>query len=444
MSLVWIGLIGTLLVALAACDPSWSYNAAGWQQPVIDAIGDAVPHGVAQAIMVIGVALLSWAWWSVRTRDGDASRHGVWAMLAVWSAPLLLVPPVLTADPFAYADSGWLFLHGQNPYVVGYGAIGGPFAMSVDPLWRGVGVAYPPLQFLVNAAMVGLTGAHPYWSVVALRLPALAGVALVAALVPRIARLVGLSEQKAVWLGVLNPILIIHFVGGAHNDAIMVGVSLLAIWVALRARELPYPRVWQFVVAPVIVGVAMALKQQAGLTVIAVAGLPVAAALLKRAGWRRVWLWAWRLAVVTAVAVGVFVAISVATGLGFGWIEWMDQMGRTGTAAPFNLLGQAISVFAPQIGIYKILGVVSTICMFGALVFCFVRYIDAPLKWLGWGALWFTVLGSALHPWYVVWPLALLALTPMRRRSGAALVAFALLFLLWNTFQTVLFASVAL
>lgn len=431
-------------MAWAACGTYWSYDPSGWAQPVVAAVGDVLPNQASRALMVVGFTLLTWAWWRLRPRAGVPQRHRVWTLLAVWAVPLLLVPPVLTADPFAYADSGWLFLHGQNPYVVGYAAIGGPFATSVDPLWRGVGVAYPPLQFLVNAAMVGATGAHAYWSVVALRLPALAGVALLAAFVPRSARLLGLPAEPAIWLAVLNPLVIVHFLGGAHNDALMVGVSILAIWVTLRARGTRHASWWHFLVAPALVGVAMALKQQAGLTVLAVAGLPIAAELAAATNRRRVWLWAWRLLAVTAVAVGVFVGISLATGLGFGWVQWTDQMGRTGSAAPFNLLGQVITMVAPGIGIFRILGVVSVVAMLGVLVHFFVRFIASPMQWLAWGAFWFTILGSALHPWYVVWPIALLALVPLRPRSRVALIVFVAVFGVWNALQTVLFPSAPL
>lgn len=439
---VWIGLAGAVLVAWAATGTYWSYSPTGWDQSLISALGQVLPDPVSRGLMVVGFALLCWAWWRMRPTDGNAVA--VWKPLLVWSAPLLLVPPVLTADPFAYADSGWLFLHGLNTYEVGYAAIEGPFATAVDPLWQGVGVAYPPAQFWINAAVVAVTGAHPYWAVVAMRLPALVGVGLMAALVPRCATLLNLPAAQAAWLAVLNPLVIVHFVGGAHNDAIMVGASLLAVWVTLVGRTRTRGQWWWYLAAAVLVGVAMLLKQQAGLTVIAVAGLPMVAALKDATPARRVWMWAWRLAAVTAVAVGVFVAVSLASGLGFGWVEWMDQMGRTGSAAPFNLLGQLISIFAPDIGIYAILGVVSTLCMLGALVFFFIRFMAAPLQWLAWGAFWFTILGSALHPWYVVWPLTLLALTPLRPRIRLALVVFVVAFGLWNALQTVLFASAPL
>ncbi len=456
MAIVWIGLAGSLLVAFAACGTYWSYAPDGWALPVANAVGNALPPEISRVLMVIGVGLLCAGWWSIRPRGETATPPAAargralspvqrsWVTLAVWSLPLLLVPPVLTADPFAYADSGWLFLNGRNQYEVGYGAIGGPFARAVDPLWFGAGVAYPPLQFVLNAAAVLIGGTHPYWSVIAMRLWAVIGVVLVAALVPRIAAPLGVDAAKASWLAFLNPLLVVHFVGGAHNDAIMVGVSLLAIWVTLRARGTRHAWVWQFLVAPVLVGVAMLLKQQAGLTVIAVAGLPVAAALAGLPVWRRLRLWAWRLAVVTAVAVGVFVGGSLATGLGFGWIKWIDQMGRTGTAAPFNLIGQVLDGWFPDLGAYRIVGVISTIAMFAALAYCFWRFMGEPMRWLGWGALWFTVLGSALHPWYVVWPIALLALTPLTRRGWVGLVALSLTFALWNALQTVLFPSAPL
>ena len=113
----------------------------------------------------------------------------------------------------------------------------------------------------------------------------------------------------AVWWGLLNPLLVVHFVGGAHNDALMAGVSVLALWVVVR-----WPgAVARWVVAPALVGVAMALKQQAGLTVLAVAGLPMLAELARAPLGRRLWLLGRRTAVVTVVAVVTFVAISVAS-----------------------------------------------------------------------------------------------------------------------------------
>ncbi len=91
------------------------------------------------------------------------------------------------------------------------------------------GVAYPALSLVVNQVVVAATGNHAYWSIVALRIPALLGVALIAACGPRIARYLHADRPGRGWgrlvVGLLNPLLVVHFIGGAHNDALMAGVS---------------------------------------------------------------------------------------------------------------------------------------------------------------------------------------------------------------------------
>ena len=84
----------------------------------------------------------------------NAGEHSfLLVVLGLWSLPLLLVPPVLSADAVLYADLGWIVHQGQNPYLVGLTGAGGPYAPHVDPPWAGGGVAYPPLALLINAAV---------------------------------------------------------------------------------------------------------------------------------------------------------------------------------------------------------------------------------------------------------------------------------------------------
>ncbi|MBK8460690.1 MAG: hypothetical protein IPL43_11335 [Micropruina sp.] len=77
----------------------------------------------------------------------------------------------------------------------------------------------------------------------------------------------------------------------------------------------------------------MLAKQQAGLAVLATAGLPIAGTLASLGPVRRVWLLGWRTALAATIAVAVFVAGSLGSGLGFGWTGWLDLMGITGTPA---------------------------------------------------------------------------------------------------------------
>ena len=81
-----------------------------------------------------------------------------------------------------------------------------------------------------------ITGDNAYLAAVFMRLPALAAVALLAWALPRLAKRFGVSPSHALWLAVLNPLVIMHFVGGAHGDAVMVALVVLALYVASLGR----------------------------------------------------------------------------------------------------------------------------------------------------------------------------------------------------------------
>lgn len=435
---VWIGFLGAVLIGWGSCNAEFSFDPRGWPAEWVNQLGSVGGLPAAdRALIVVGAAALTWGWWHIRPTSHRRPVHAP-TTVVLWSLPLLLVPPVLSPDATLYADMGWTLSTGANPYQVGLATSGGPFVAQVDQLWAGSGVAYPPLTLVLARAMVNLAGFDPYWSIVAMRIPAVVSVAAMLWLVPRIAGLVGVSRRSAVWLGVLNPLLVLHFIGAAHNDAPMVATSLAAIWVALRWRG------WfvQFLAAPVLVGVAMALKQQGGLTVIAVAGLPVAAALAALPLGRRLWLLGWRTAVATVVAMATFVAISVATGLGFGWLGWLDLMGLAATPAPLALLAKLGSLFVQAAGgsptaFLIAAGRVSTVLLLMVVAWIVVRFSDRPLSAVAWGSLAIAVLGQALHPWYLPWSLALLALIPLTRRQRYAVFGLAIAFCLWNAVQTV-------
>lgn len=434
---VWAGFLGAIAVAWGGSHPEFSF-AGSWPSDVVNAIGLSAPLPLNRILIVLGVAAITWGWWHIRPTPTRPPVHAA-TVLGLWSLPLLAAPPVLSNDAILYADLGWTLGSGADPYQVGLASSGGPFAYLVDPLWAGSGVAYPPLTLRLEQLVVQASGADAYWSVAAMRLPALIAVAAMLLLVPRIAALLGVPQRGAIWLGVLNPLLLLHFIGAGHNDAPMVALSLTAIWITCR-----WPAWWSsLVVAPMVVGIAMAFKQQGGLTVIAVAGLPVAAALavLPLAG--RVWLLGWRTAVATLVTVATFVAVSLASGLGFGWTGWLDLMGLAGTPAPLALLSKGGALlWAYGGGSYTafliIAGRVGTVILLLVLAWIAVRFSDRPLSLVAWGSLAIAVLGQALHPWYLPWSLALLALVPLTRRQRYWVFGFAIAFCVWNSIQTVI------
>ena len=440
----WIGIVGTALIGWGSCNPEFAFNPDGWPSDLVNTVGLALPVPWDRIAIVAGVLALVVAWWLARpAADAPVERRRLLTLLAIWSVPLLLVPPVLSADAVLYADLGWIVNLGLNPYQVGLGGAGGPYAPHVDPLWAGNGVAYPPLALLTDAAVVRLVGFAVYPGIIAMRLPVLISLAVVAWVLPRLARRFDLDPARTVWWGLANPLVVVHFVGGAHNDAMMVAVALVGLWVALSRPGWA----WSLLAGPAVIGVAMAFKQQAGLAVIACAGVPVAAELARRPIVRRLTLLATRTILATLVAAGVFVAISLASGLGFGWTKWLSLMGKAGTAAPFSVIAQVgeglIERFGGDpTGWLAAVGTISTLTLLATLAWVTIRFAARPLALVAWGSLAVSGLGQSMHPWYIPWSLALLSLVALSRRQFGWVTAFAVVFVVWNAIQTVVWHGV--
>ncbi len=407
---VAIGLVGSVLVGIGACSKGFSFNPDGWGVGPIAALAQAVDRNTGNLLGPLGCLALSVGWLAIMPRPGAQLPGWLWL---VWSAPVLLVPPVMSGDPFLYADLGWIMANGGNPYVNVLGSFGGPFEPFVDRFWAGNGVAYPPLALEINRLAAQLGGMHPYWGVVAQRVPAVLGVALIAYFLPKLAERVGVDRAWAGWLGVLNPITIVHLIGGAHNDTLMAGVVVFAVWLSLQH----VPRVSAgLVLAPVMIGVAMALKQQAGLAVIAAAGLPVAARLARLPHLQRIAVLGWRTAVAAVVALLTFVAISLVTGLGFGWTLWLSQMGRARTLTASVAIADAFAWTGTDVtGLANTLIAVLAV---GGVAALLLLLPERPLSVTAWGSLMVLFIGQALHPWYVGLSLALLALLPLSRLAA--------------------------
>lgn len=443
-----LGFLASTLIAWGSANKEFVFNKSAWPDPIANAIGELAPQPWDRIFIVVGVALLCWVWYRLRPHTNQPWVAHPGLLVAVWSLPLLLAPPVLSPDAVLYADTGWILSQGQSPYDTGLTMAGGPFAPYVDTLWAGSGVAYPPLSLRVHQIVVAITGAHPYWSVVAMRIPAVIGVALIGVLIPRI--VAGLNPEadeaeltfldaRAQWWAWLNPMLLVHFIGGSHNDALMAGFSLLSVWVVLRWHH------WiaRWVIAPALVGVAMTLKQQAGLTVLAVAGLPILSTLQSTPLPRRLWLLGRRTVGVTAVAIVSFVLVSLATGLGFGWTRWMNLMGEARTPAPFAILAHGGGAILQWLGHdptgwKTVVGLISNLVLVGVLAWIVIWWSDRPFQAVGWSSLAVAVLGQALHPWYLPWSLVFLGLGPLTRTQRWWAGGLIMGFLVWNAFQTVI------
>lgn len=379
--------------------------------PLISALQTGAGRFAATLVLVAGVLLLLDSWLRLRPRAGrpDPQRYILW----LWSLPLLLAPPLFSRDAYSYAGQGRLVHIGLDPYRYGPAAAMEQYSQNVDPMWLYTPAPYGPLVLQIQHVIVDVVGTtHAYAAAVAMRLPAMVGVALLAVLLPRIARRLGYSVGMTTWIAVLNPLVVMHLVGGAHNDALMIGLMVLAVWLALEKRP------W---LAAVAVAAAAAVKAPGVLAILAVAAIEARRRKGATPTVREVF------AVLTQVGtacVGAFVAISAVCGLGFGWIGALSVPGsiRSVLSPP-----TAIGIVLEQLLVWlKVPGALDTTVWVTQKIGLVVGVVlaarvalrlgpVAPVRALAWVVTIITLTGSVVHPWYFLWGGLLLAMTESNR-----------------------------
>lgn len=187
---------------------------------------------VAPAVAVISLAVLVACWWRV-LRLAEQNRMSIRAVAltgGAWLLPILVAPPLVSMDAYSYLAQGTMVTHGIDPYGGGPVLLGDDPALArVDPRWRATPAPYGPLALLVLRAVVGVHG-DVTTQVMLLRLVAVFGVA--AAIGAALAMTPAARRAHVLAMCALNPLTLVHLIGGAHLDAIVagvVGLSLLAL-----------------------------------------------------------------------------------------------------------------------------------------------------------------------------------------------------------------------
>ena len=234
------GTLGTSLVAAGSISPAF-LPADTFELPAsplierfgLEWLGTGAGRVLTTILLAVGMALLVDAWLRMRPVHGRRAPSLAWLL---WSLPIMLAPPLFSRDAYSYAAQGQIVLRGMDPYAVGPFWVPGPFADQVDPMWVQTPAPYGPLALQVQHLVVSVFPENAYVSAVAMRVPALLAVGLLAYALPRLAERYGVSGRHALWLGVLNPLVIMHFIGGAHGDAVMVALVTLALLLASRGQ----------------------------------------------------------------------------------------------------------------------------------------------------------------------------------------------------------------
>ena len=189
-----------------------------------------------------GLVLLMRAWYGIIRTTSQLPQIPVRKLMKVaglWMAPLIVAPPLFSRDVYSYVAQGEMMSHHISPYLYGPSVLGAPPAVNlVDPLWRNTPAPYGPLFMWIDGALTSLSLHHELIDVVLLRLLSLAGVALIAVCIPILARSMGRNAACVFTLAVLNPVTVLHLVGGAHNDGLMLGLLVAGITLSRQGRPL--------------------------------------------------------------------------------------------------------------------------------------------------------------------------------------------------------------
>ncbi|OEJ40696.1 hypothetical protein AR457_13160 [Streptomyces agglomeratus] len=433
-----LGAVGSLAAAVGG-------TAAG-RLPARDPWGIWVPHGsattVAAAVLAyLGLTLLVVSWWRygrLVARGAAGGVRGTLVTLVWWAAPLVLAPPLHSADVYSYIAQGAMVVEGHDVYtsgpsVLGPDELGADAAASSGAHWTDTPAPYGPV-FLVLAKWVVLaTDGRIVPAVLGMRIVALAALALIVWSTLRIARACGASETGALWLGALNPLLLIHVVGGMHNDGLMIGIMLAGVVCALRGR---------WVLGSAVVALAMMVKSPA-----AVALLFIGAIVVRRTSGPLAWRVVKAFAVPALVAGAVAVVTTLLSGTGFGWLRTQSVAGSIHTALSLSSdiglgageLTRLLFGWDPQPvkRAFQLAGLVLALAVIGYAALATFRTVRPwrggrppharphaplhPVHGLGAALLALVVLSPMVQPWYLLWGMAAISATAWNGRLGRVL-----------------------
>jgi hypothetical protein len=239
-------------------------------------------------------------------------------------------------------------------------------------------------------------------AVAALKALAALSVLGLALVVSRLAAVRGIEPLRAVAFVALNPLVLVHVVGGAHNDGLAMLLAMLGVAAVVYERELSG--------GALIVG-AIAVKASAAfLAPFALLG----ARSRSPTGRRHPYMEGYRpVGRVLGGMAGAAAAFGAAAYLAFGW-SWLHGVGLAGeNQSRTSHLSLPITV-ARLTGLDAGAVRLAAAILFGLLVLWLLRWTWSGGDWIraaAWTAFALLLATSWLLPWYLLWPLPLVAIS---------------------------------
>ncbi|MEV0808200.1 polyprenol phosphomannose-dependent alpha 1,6 mannosyltransferase MptB [Micromonospora sp. NPDC050200] len=368
-------------------------------------------------VVYLGLTMLLLAWWRIgaaaRTPGGPSRRELV-TTAAWWGAPFAFVPPIFSGDVHSYLAQGAMTMAGLDAYQVGPAALGGPLTVNVPAIWQHTPAPYGPIFLALAGAVTELTDGGVWAGIVGMRVLALLGVVLLVWSVPRLASFCGVQPAAALWLGVLNPLVLLHLIGDAHNEAVMLGLMCLGLLLALQHRP---------AIGVVLITLATLVKAPAGLAIVFV--IPIWA---QQIDGRRARLRAAQRTVLVAAITAL--AVTALTRTGFGWVRALDAPTHAHTWMSVTTdLGWAVGTLLSHLSGVEVDHTIRAFWLAGMIAAAGVNLVlwrratrIGPLSALGLCLAAIVIAGPVVHPWYLLWavvPLAAVARSVAIRRTVA-------------------------
>jgi ABC-type amino acid transport substrate-binding protein len=329
-------------------------------------------------------------------------RRVVWIAIGVFVAGFALAPVLLSHDVYSYLDYARLgVVHGLDPYVHP------PAAAPSDPIyprveWTEATSAYGPLFTLATYPLAWLPVEA---AVAALKALAALSVLVLALLVARLAPQRGVDPVFAAAFVALNPLVLVHVVGGAHNDGLAMLPATLALAALLSARE---ATAGAALLAAVAIKVSAAVVAPFALIAAGrrVSSLPTGRERPTRRRFRPVGRFA-------LGALAAALGLAAAAWLAFGW-DWLSAFGLAGENQGRTSYMSVPITAARLTGLDPDAVRATALALYAGLVACLLLWTWRGGDWLraaAWASFALLLATSWLLPWYLVWALPLAALS---------------------------------
>jgi alpha-1,6-mannosyltransferase len=379
----------------------------------------SLPSIASLALVFGGLILLSRVWFGFLrhlNRHNGVPVKRVVLVVTIWAIPLLLAPPLFSRDVYTYSAQGEMVSHHINPYSYGPEVLGAtPFNQMADTVWSGTESPYGPTFLSVDGLLDQASGHQILPDLLLLRLLEVAGIAMVVAATPTLARALKHDPAHAVLIGAGSPLVLLSSIGGSHNDALMIGLLVAGLAVAKRFGTVP---------GVILCALGAGVKSPALLGVLFLG-----------------WVWAGKeastrrrighTAVAGMIALATMETVALISGTGWGWVRTTSTADASFTGVtPVNVVARSVSIVSHifQVPI-STLTVRPVFSVLGLLIAVYVGYrllLRSPqegvVRCLGLTMLVLALLGPIVWAWYVTWGVIVVAPAAIGRLRSALIV----------------------